>query len=112
MLPGLLFAIARVTQLLTLIPIIGMLSYFVHGYTVNNQLTPTFILVLFIVSVLAAFWALATIVAYGMTKRNGRFVAFVDLLFFGALIAGVYELRGVTKTDCAHFGSGDPHSLY
>jgi hypothetical protein len=112
MLPGILFAIWRSFEIFTLLPIVGMLSWFVHGYTTEYQLTPTFILVLFIVSVIALVWAIATVLAYGATKYNGRFVAFVDLLIIGALIAGVYELRGITNDNCAHFGQGSTHSLY
>jgi hypothetical protein len=110
MLPGMFFATWRFFEIVTLIPILGMLSWFVHGYTVYNQLTPTTILVLFIVSVLAAFWAISTLIAYGATKYNAHFCAAVDLLFVGALIAGVYYLRGIAHADCANWakdGSGD-----
>jgi len=112
MLPGLLFAIWRSFEIFTLLPIVGMLSWFVHGYTTQSELTPTFILVLFIVSVIALVWAIATVLAYGATKYNGRFVAFVDLLIIGGLIAGVYELRHITNDNCAHFGQGSTNSLY
>jgi len=105
MIPGILFASWRIMEIVTLIPIVGMLSWFVHGFTQNNQLTPIFILVLFIVSVLALAWAVGTLFLYHRARTSGRFVAFVDLLFFGALIAGVYELRGITKSSCANFSS-------
>jgi hypothetical protein len=111
MLPGIFFATWRFFEIVTLIPIVGMLSWFVHGYTKYNELTPTSILVLFIVSVIACFWAVATIIAYTMTKHNGRFVALVDILLFGGLIAGVYELRGITSVNCASIGPGDTHSF-
>jgi hypothetical protein len=100
MLPGILFTFWRICQLLTLIPTIGMLAYFVNHFTHMNQLTPAYILALFIVSVLAGFWALATLLAYHLTKWNAHFCAFVDLVFVGALIAGVYYLRGITNWDC------------
>jgi hypothetical protein len=112
MIPGLLFTTWRIFEIVTLIPIIGMLSWFVHGYTVSNQLTPNTILVLFIVSVIAGVWAVTTLIAYGATKYNAAFVAFVDLLIFGGLIAGVYYLRGITKANCAHWGTGDSHDLF
>ena len=105
MLPGLFFAWWRFCEIVTLIPIVGMLAWFVHGFTKNNELTPTFILVLFIVSTLALAWAIGTLILYSRARHSGRFVAFVDLLFVGAFIAGVYELRGITKSDCGHFGS-------
>jgi hypothetical protein len=111
MLPGLLFATWRFFQIFTLIPIIGMLSWFVHGYTQDNQLTPNIILVLFIVSVIAGVWAVSTLLAYGATKYNAAFVAVIDLLIFGALIAGVYYLRGITNSSCSSWGQGNTHDI-
>jgi len=105
MIPGILFASWRFSEIVTLIPIVGMLSWFVHGFTQNNQLTPTFILVLFIVSVLALAWAVGTLFLYHTARYSGRFIAFIDLCFVGALIAGVYELRGITKSSCSNFST-------
>jgi hypothetical protein len=34
-------------------------------------------------------------------------VAFVDLLFVGALIAAVYQLRGITNVSCGNFRSNN-----
>ena len=78
-------------------------AYFVHGYDHANQLTPSFILVLFIVSILACAWAIATLVRLGSTRRSALFVAFIDLCFVGAFIAGVYYLRGIGGANCASF---------
>lgn len=103
MIPGVLFATWRIMEIVTLVPIVGMLSWFVDGFNKNNQLTPIFILVLFIVSVLALAWAFFTLILYHRARTSGRFVAFVDLLFVGALIAGVYELRGITNASCTNF---------
>jgi len=103
MLPGLFFTFWRFAEIITLIPTVGMLSWFVHGFVKNNMLTPTFVLVLFIVSVLALVWAFGTILCYGFTKHNAHFVAFVDLCFVGAFIAGVYELRDIANANCSHF---------
>jgi hypothetical protein len=112
MLPGITFWFWRSCEILTLIPTVGMLSWFVHGYTSTNQVTPTFILVLFIVSVIACFWAVATLLFYhGMTRYNARFCAFVDLALVGALIAGVYYLRDITNQNCATFGQGQQHGI-
>lgn len=108
MLPGLTFLTWRIFELLTLIPTLGMLAWFVHIFTKANLLTPTFVLVLFIVTVLATFWAFATLLAYGATKYNGQFCAVVDLLLVGAFIAGVYYLRGIGHADCNHWGPGTP----
>lgn len=86
------------------IPIMGMLSYFVHLYVTANQLTPTYILLLFIVSVLALAWALFTVFSY---RHNTRFIGLVDLAFVGAFIAGVYQLRFVTNSDCVAVVAGN-----
>lgn len=85
--------------------LIVSLAWFVNGFNKNNELTPIFILVLFIVSVLALAWAVATLILYSRARHSGAFVAFVDLLFVAALIAAVYELRGITKADCGNFSS-------
>jgi hypothetical protein len=85
-----------------------MLAYFVHIYASNNALTPTYILVLFIVSVLGAAWTIATLFTYHRSKNNAFFI---DLCFVGALIAGVYELRGVAKQNCTSVTSGDSYQI-
>lgn len=76
------------------------------GYNDNNQLTPSFILILFIVSILACAWAIATLVRLGSTRRSALFVAFIDLAFVGAFIAAVYYLRHIDDTDCSNFEAG------
>lgn len=85
----------------------GMLSYFVHIYVESNQLTPTYILILFITSVLALAWAIFTLFSYHRSSANARFVGLVDLGIFGALIAGVYYLRFIAKVDCANVSRAD-----
>ncbi|OKL56369.1 hypothetical protein UA08_08276 [Talaromyces atroroseus] len=94
------FIFTRLSEVVFLIPIIGMLAYFVHGFLNANELTPAYILVLFIVSTIAAFWCLDTLIRFGSTRRSAFFVAFLDLCFFGALIAGVYELRFIAGANC------------
>ena len=101
MLAGILFVVWRAIELVTLIPLIGMLSYLVHGYVTQNLLTPNYILVLFIVSVLAGVWALATLTFYRSARRSGHFLALVDLGIFAGLIAGVVILRGIAGSDCS-----------
>ncbi|TVY21742.1 hypothetical protein LARI1_G001212 [Lachnellula arida] len=101
MLFGIFFAFWRMMEILTLIPTLGMLAYFVHIYASSNALTPNYILVLFIVSVLGAVWAIATLFTYHRAKSNALFVSFIDLCFVGALIAGVYELRDIGKYSCS-----------
>lgn len=108
-LSGFFFLSFRLAEIITLIPIIGMLSWFVHGYVEQNALTPDFILVLFIVSVLACAWAMATLVAYARARHSALFVATVDLAFLAGLIAGVVLLRAIANQDCLNFSAG---SLY
>ncbi|KAJ5500002.1 hypothetical protein LT330_002487 [Penicillium expansum] len=106
MIGSVFFIFNRLVEIVFLVPIIGMLAYFVNGYLKANQLTPPYILVLFIVSVIAIFWALDTLIRFSTTKRSAIFVAFVDLIFFGAFIASVYQLRFIANADCAHWNGG------
>lgn len=103
MISGFLFICFRIFQILTLIPTLGMLAWFVHGYVSQNTLTPDFILILFIASVLGAAWAIATLVAYARARHSALFVAVVDLGFVGLFIAAVYELRGISNANCVSF---------
>lgn len=100
---GFSFGFWRVMEILTLIPTLGMLAYFVDLYTDNQQLTPRRILILFIVATLGAAWAIGTLFLYARAKHSAHFVAFVDLLFVGAFIGAVYEMRGIKDADCSHF---------
>ncbi|KAI9727843.1 MAG: hypothetical protein M1834_007889 [Cirrosporium novae-zelandiae] len=100
-----LFMFWRMAELVTLIPIVGMLAYFVNIYVNASRLTPNAILVLFIVSVLAAAWALATVIRLQSSRRSAHFVAFIDLCFVGAFIGSVYELRRIANAHCPNFGN-------
>jgi hypothetical protein len=84
-----------------------MLAYFVHIYDSHNALTPDYILILFIVSVLGAVWAICTLFTYHRAKSNALFVAFIDLCFVGAFIGSVYELRFIAHADCTKVGPGE-----
>ncbi|KAJ5671616.1 hypothetical protein N7507_000743 [Penicillium longicatenatum] len=106
MIGSIFFIFNRLVEITFLIPIIGIMSYFVHGYLKANMLTPPYILVIFIVSVIAVFWAIDTLIRFSATKRSALFVSFVDLLFMGALIAGVYELRFIANQSCSHWDGG------
>jgi len=99
---GFSFAFWRIMQILTLIPTLGMLAWFVHGFDQIQKLTPDPILVLFIVSVLGAAWTIGTLFLYARAKHSAGFVAFIDLLFVGAFIGAVYTLRGIADADCTH----------
>lgn len=78
----------------------GMLAWFVNLHLEGNVMTPTYILVLFIVSVLALAWAIFTLFSYHRSSANAQFVGVIDLAFVGALIAGVYYLRFIARADC------------
>ncbi|KAL9109249.1 MAG: hypothetical protein Q9227_006004 [Pyrenula ochraceoflavens] len=102
MLGGLLFRLVRLAEIITLIPVIGMLAWFVNGFQNANQLTPASILTLFIVSILACAWAIATLFRMSSVRRSAIFVAFIDLCFVGAFIAADYELRSIGSANCTH----------
>ncbi|KAI1074854.1 hypothetical protein F5B20DRAFT_585864 [Whalleya microplaca] len=102
------FAFWRFMQIITLIPTMGMLAYFVNGYVNLNQLTPNYVLILFIVSVLALAWSIYTLFSYHRSSTNATFVAIFDLAFVGALIAAVYELRFIAAADCTRVTRGSP----
>ncbi|CAK4034971.1 hypothetical protein DOTSEDRAFT_76590 [Lecanosticta acicola] len=104
-LSGFLFLSWRLFEILTLAPIVGMLGWFVSQFNDANQLTPNYILVLFIVSVLALAWAIFTLISYLRARHDALFVALVDLGFVGALIAGVVVLRGIAGASCSNFGA-------
>ncbi|KAL8999265.1 MAG: hypothetical protein Q9169_001810 [Polycauliona sp. 2 TL-2023] len=111
MIGGLLFSFWRFMEIITLIPTLGMLAYFVHQYQQSNLLTPNDILVLFIVSVLAAAWAILTVLRRKSTRDSAIFVSFIDLCFVGAFIAGVYELRNIANADCTNFSADSRFSV-
>ncbi|KFH47405.1 hypothetical protein ACRE_018320 [Hapsidospora chrysogenum ATCC 11550] len=94
------FVSNRIGQITFLIPIVGMLAWFVDGFTKANSLTPPSILVLFIVSTIALAWTIFTLFSYHRSSNNARFVALVDAAFFGAFIASVYYLRGIASANC------------
>ncbi|MCJ1397161.1 hypothetical protein MMC11_000353 [Xylographa trunciseda] len=106
MLAGWIFDFFRLLELVTLIPTLGMLAFFVNGYVSQNELTPNYILVLFIVSVLAAVWALVTLFRRQSTRESAAFVAFVDICFVGAFIGAVYTLRGIANANCTSVSGG------
>ena len=101
----LFFPIIRAFQLLTLIPIWGMLAWFVHQYTKNDQSPPAEYLVLFIASLIATLWALISFFQFHHSIGISIIVFVVDMLILGGLIAGVILLRDVRKNDCTSFSA-------
>jgi len=105
------FAFWRFLEILTLIPIMGILAYFVHGYVKANVLEPTYLLLLFIVSVLGTVWTICTLFTYHRHRNNAMFVALVDLCFVGAFIASVYELRFIAHANCSDITAGSSYDI-
>lgn len=128
------FVFWRFAEILTLIPIVGMLAYFVNGYVNANVLTPDYILILFIVSVLALAWAIFTLFLYHRSSNNAKFVALIDIGtlvpsrspqttranqsspprpagFVGAFIAGVYYLRFIANANCTSIAPGSTYDI-
>jgi len=71
-----------------------------------NLVTPNYILVLFITSVLAVVWSIATLFRRRSTRESAIFVSFIDLCFVGTFIASVVELRGIANASCTDFTTG------
>ena len=103
---GFLFLSWRIFEIIITTPIVGMLGWFVHRYNAANILTPVYILVLFIVSVLALAWEIFTVISYLRARHDALFIAFTDFLFFGAFIGGVVVMRFITKVSCSNFAIG------
>ncbi|KAK7188760.1 hypothetical protein DPSP01_005663 [Paraphaeosphaeria sporulosa] len=108
---GISFIFWRIMEIITLIPTMGMLAWFVHWYDSQLYRTPTEILVLFIVSTLAVAWTIGTLFLYSRARHSAGFVAFVDLLFVGAFIGAVYTLRRIADADCSNWSRGDQHGI-
>lgn len=51
-------------------------------------------------------WTIGTLFLYSRAKHSAGFVAFVDLLFVGAFVGAVYELRAMADADCSNWGRG------
>lgn len=85
----------------------GMLSWFVNQFVTANILTPTPVLILFIVSVLALAWSIFTLFSYHRSSANAFFVAVIDISIVGALIAGIYYMRHIRFSSCSSNPSSD-----
>ena len=101
---GFLFLSWRIWEIVITTPIVGMLGWLVHQFVKDNRLVPTYILVLFIVATLALAWEVFTVVSYLRARHDALFIAFTDICFFGAFIAGVVLLRFITNYNCGGDG--------
>jgi hypothetical protein len=99
MMSGQLFSLFRVIELLTLIPIWGILAYFVNAVQPNTPDDTT--LYVFIVPILATVWAFFTLLAYRRTGFIALSISIVDLIFFGLFIGGAVLLAPRARwTNC------------
>lgn len=103
-LSGFLFLSWRIWEIIITTPIVGMLGWLTHVFVNHNLIAPTYFLVLFIVATLALAWEVVTVVSYLRARHDALFIAFTDMCFFGAFIAGVVLLRYITNVNCG--GSG------
>jgi len=98
--PGTFFTLLRILEILTLIPIWGILAYFVSKHPSIENTAFSDILCLFIVAILATVWAIATISLF-YRRHLPIWAAIIDLCFFGVLIAGVALLAPfIPNADC------------
>ncbi|KAH0610689.1 uncharacterized protein H6S33_012216 [Morchella sextelata] len=103
MLAGTVFFFLRILQIITLIPIWGILAWFVDKANDQGLTPPDTVLCLFVVAVLATVWALATLFLFHRSRFTDLWVAIVDICVFGVLIAGVVLLGRVAEnTDCVN----------
>ena len=99
---GFFFSIIRVLEILTLIPVWGLLAWFVDRWQPSTP--PDAILFLFIVAILATVWSIATLLMYRRMQWTPLYIAIMDLIFFGLLIGGVVLLAPLVRwTDCINW---------
>ncbi|KAL5600959.1 hypothetical protein BROUX41_005793 [Berkeleyomyces rouxiae] len=101
------FTFWRLCQIITLICTVGMMAWFVDIFNSQNILTPSYILVMFIVSVIALAWAIFTLFSYRRSSANGLMIAWTDVLFMGAFIAAVYYQRHIGPISCSGVSSSN-----
>jgi hypothetical protein len=98
----LLFTGLRLLQLLALLPIIGILAHFIALKSPAEH-----IITLFIISTLAAAWALVGIVLL-IFRRTPLYMAVLDVCIFAALVAGVVLLDPFVRGDiCRDWADGE-----
>jgi hypothetical protein len=101
MVPDLIFTALRLLEIVTLIPIWGILAWFVNAYPLANLPIPEAVLELFIVAILGTVYCFFTFLIFRRWGFTPLYVAILDLGFFGALIAGVVLLApSVRNTNC------------
>jgi len=100
MLSSVIFTLVRVLQILLLLPMVGMLGYFMHPYVQANQTAPTWLLLMFIISVIGCAWCLLTLFQFHRSYIHSLVVLVVDIVFFACFIAGVVLMDFVKNWKC------------
>jgi len=100
MLSSVIFTLVRVLQILLLLPMVGMLGYFMHPYVQANQTASTWLLLMFIISVIGCAWCLLTLFQFHRSYIHSLVVLVVDIVFFACFIAGVVLMDFVKNWNC------------
>jgi len=100
MLSSVIFTLCRILQILLLLPMVGMLGYFMHPYVQSHSNAPTWLLFFFIISILAAAWCLITLFQFHRSFIHSLFVLVIDVAFFACFIAAVVLTDFVKKWNC------------
>jgi hypothetical protein len=90
----------RTIQVLTLIPCWATLAALIDVYNRRNAIPPAGIITLFIVALLASIWSFCILIAAVRARNTALWIAFFDICFMGALIAGVVLLANIANVTC------------
>ncbi|KAI5803815.1 hypothetical protein EDC01DRAFT_644937 [Geopyxis carbonaria] len=93
-------SILRVIQILTLIPAWALMAAVVSWYNSNTIKTPGGVMCLFIVTLLASVWAFCIWIAVMRARNTALWIAFLDIIAMGALIAGVATTSNIANYEC------------
>jgi len=99
---SILFSLLRISQLLTLPPLLGLSAHLTRNLLNANIIPPTYLLLAFIASVLATVWTLGNLLCWRHTRTSSFFVALVDIGLCAAFIAATSELRTIATADCSN----------
>lgn len=100
MLSGIVFTLTRLLQILLLLPMVGMLGWFINPYVQSGSSEPTWLLFMFVISILAAAWCLITLFQFHASYIHSMVVLLIDVAFFACFIAGVVLMDFVKHWNC------------
>lgn len=84
--------IFRIAQILTLIPAWAILAAVIDHYNRNNVKTPSAILFLFVVALLASVWSFCALATFLRARNTALWMTFLDVVAMVLLIAAVVML--------------------